>query len=190
MDVLQRLEELERRVSQMVVRGKIVAVDPVKHVARVEYGPGLVTAWLQWKPIRTGAAIVWWVPEMGEGATVISEGDLALGEILPGSYHKDFAAPSVDPDLFLIQYGDGGSVSYDRKAHMHRLDLPAGGRAEVVAPGGVKITGDTEIDGTLRVTGDIKGEAEIGDAVRNLSADRDIYNGHKHGSSPTPDAQQ
>lgn len=190
MDVLQRLEELERRVAQMVVRGKIVEVDPVKHVARVEYGPGMVTGWLQWKPLRTGKAIIWWAPEVGEGATVISDGDLSLGEILPGSYHKDFTAPSSDPDLFLIQYGDGGSVSYDRQSHMHRLDLPAGGRAEVVAPGGVKITGDTEIDGTLRVTGDIKGDAEIADAVRAMSADRDIYNGHKHGPSPVPDAQQ
>lgn len=190
MDVLQRLEELERRVAQMVVRGKIVEVDPAKHVARVEYGPGMTTGWLQWKPLRTGKAIVWWCPEVGEGVTVISEGDLALGEILPGSYHKDFTAPSSDPDLFLIQYGDGGSTSYDRKAHMHRLDLPAGGRAEVVAPGGMKITADTEIVGTLRVTGDIKGDAEIGDMVRNMSADRDIYNGHKHGSSPPPDPQQ
>lgn len=190
MDVLQRLEELERRVAQMVVRGKITEVDPIKAVARVQYGPGMTTGWLSWKPIRTGKAIVWWCPEAGEGVTVISEGDLALGEILPGSYHKDFVAPSSDPDLFLIQYGDGGSVSYDRKAHLHRLDLPAGGRAEVVAPGGVKITGDTEIDGTLRVTGDIKGDAEVGDAVRNMSADRALYNSHKHGNSPTPDPQQ
>jgi phage baseplate assembly protein V len=190
MDVLQRLEELERRVAQMVVRGTIAEVDPVNVVARVQYGPGMTTGWLPWKPIRTGKAIVWWCPEVGEGATVISEGDLALGEILPGSYHKDFVAPSSDPDLFLVQYGDGGSVSYDRKAHLHRLDLPAGGRAEVVAPGGVKITGDTEIDGTLRVTGDIKGDAEIGDAVRNMSGDRELYNGHKHGNSPTPEPQQ
>ncbi|MEH6353815.1 phage baseplate assembly protein V [Pseudomonas sp. 3JA] len=190
MDVLQRLEELERRVAQMVVRGKIHAVDTANHVAQVEYGPGMVTGWLQWKPLRTGKAIVWWAPEKGEGVTVISEGDLALGEILPGSYHKDFAAPSSDPDLFLIQYGDGGSVSYDRKAHMHRLDLPAGGRAEVVAPGGMKIIADTEIVGSLRVTKDIKGDAEIGDAVRNMSQDRDLYNLHRHGSSPPPEPQQ
>jgi len=190
MDVLQRLEELERRVSQMVVRGKIVEVDPDKHVARVEYGPSMTTGWLQWKPIRTGKAIVWWAPEVGEGVTVISEGDLSLGEILPGSYHKDFAAPSSDPDLFLIQYGDGGSTSYNRKTHMHRLDLPPAGRAEVVALGGVKITGDTEIVGALRVTGNIKGDAEIGDAVRNMSADRELYNQHGHPGGPPPAPQQ
>lgn len=198
MDVLQRLEELERRMGQMVVRGKISAVDPASGRVKVEYGPNMATGWLEWKPIRTGKAMIWWAPEVGEGATVISEGDLSLGEVLPGSYHKDFSAPSMDPDLFLIQYGDGGSTSYDRKAHMHRLDLPAGGRAEVVAPGGVQITaeggakiiGDTEIVGTLLVTESIKAGGEVGDAVRNMSEDRMIYNGHKHGPSPTPDAQQ
>ncbi|MFG8120390.1 phage baseplate assembly protein V [Pseudomonas aeruginosa] len=189
MDVLQRLEELERRVSQMVVRGKIAEVDPDGHVARVEYGPEMFTGWLQWKPPRTGKAMVWWVPEVGEGVTVISEGDLALGEILPGSYHKDFAAPSTDPDLFLVQFGDGSELSYDRRAHLFRLTL-AGGRMEVTAPAGVKITGDTEIVGTLHVTESIKGDAEIGDKVRNMSADREIYNVHTHGPSPTPDPQQ
>jgi phage baseplate assembly protein V len=198
MDVLQRLEELERRVAQMVVRGKIHKVDPAKHVAQVEYGPGLTTGWLQWKPIRTGKAIVWWCPEVGEGVTVISEGDLSLGEILPGSYHKDFAAPSSDPDLFLIEYGDGGSTSYNRKSHLYRLDVAPGGRAEItatggvvmVAPdggvdidataGGVRIKGDTEIVGALRVTKNIKSDAEVLDKVRAMSADRALYNQHAH----------
>lgn len=190
MDLLARLEELERRMAQMVVRGKIVEVDAAQHAARVEYGPNMTTGWLQWKPVRSGKAIVWWVPEVGEGVTVISEGDLALGEILPGSYHKDFAAPSTDPDVFLVQYGDGSRMAYDRKAHLYTLDLPAGGRVELVAPGGFKLTGDTKIEGALHVTKNIKGDAEISDQVRNMSADRLLYSAHKHGNSPAPDPQQ
>jgi len=187
MDVLQRLEELERRVGQMVVRGKIADVDPVRHVAKVEYGPGQTTGWLQWKPMRSGKAIVWWCPEVGEGATVISEGDLSLGEILPGSYHKDFQAPSSNPELFLVQYGDGATMAYDREAHLYRLTLPAGGRVELVAPAGFKLTGDTEIDGALRVTKDTTCDGEVSDQVRSMSADRELYNVHNH---PTPDGPE
>lgn len=189
MDLLARVEELERRVGQMVVRGKIVDINLDDHTARVEYGPQTTTGWLQWKPLRSGKAIIWWAPELGEGVTVISEGDLSLGEILPGSYHKDFAAPSNDPDLFLIQYGDGGSVSYNRKSHLYRLDVAAGGRAEITASGGLKFTGDTEIVGALHVTGDIKGDGEVGDQIRNMSADRELYNVHLHPDGP-PDSLQ
>lgn len=57
-DLLQRVEELERRLSQMVVRGVIAAVDPDKALVRVKYGDGLLTGWLTWKPPRTGKAVV------------------------------------------------------------------------------------------------------------------------------------
>lgn len=128
-ELFKRVEELERRVGQMVVRGKIKEVDLDKALARVEYGPEQVTAWLPWKPIRTGKAIVWWSPEVGEGVTVISEGDLTLGEIFPGSYHKDFAAPSNDPDLFLIEFGDGSKVAHNRASH--KLDVVNVGDVEI-----------------------------------------------------------
>ncbi|MCG9780428.1 phage baseplate assembly protein V [Photobacterium damselae] len=132
-EILRRLSELERRVSQMVVRGKIHAVDPVKGMARVAYGPRgqqQLTGWIPWKPIRAAKAVVWWCPEVGEGVTVVSDGDLSLGEILPGSYQNDFPAPSDDPDEFLIQFGDGSKVSHNRANH----------KLEVVNVGDVNIT--------------------------------------------------
>lgn len=132
-NILQRLEELERRVAQMVIRGKIASVDPVAGVARVSYGPRgqqQQTGWLPWKPMRTGKAIVWWCPEVGEGVTVISDGDLSLGEIFPGSYQNDFPAPSADPDVFFIAFGDGSSVGHNRSDHT----------LEVINVGDVNIT--------------------------------------------------
>lgn len=177
-----RLEELERRVGQMVIRGKIAEVDPAKHVARVAYGPKgkQLTGWLQWKPMRTGKAITWWCPEVGEGVTVISEGDLALGEIFPGSYHSEFPAPSKDPDLFFIQFGDGAEISYHRKNHVLKAILPESGTTEIKSKGGIKLIGDTTIEGTVHATKDISSDANVSDSTRSMSDDRGIYNGHDH----------
>ncbi len=156
-ELFQRIEELERRVGQMVVRGKIKEVDPSKALAKVEYGEGLATGWLPWKPIRTGKAIVWWVPEVGEGVTVISEGDLVLGEIYPGSYHSGFPAPSDDPDLFLVQFGEGSEISHNR----------ADSKLTVINKGDVNVTADGAV--TAKAKGSITVETEQTLTVKSAS---------------------
>lgn len=42
----------------------------------------------------------------------------------------------------------------------------------------------------IETTGDMKAAGDIEDHTRTMQADRVLYNKHKHGSSPTPDAQQ
>ncbi|MGE7992557.1 phage baseplate assembly protein V [Pseudomonas sp. NPDC089554] len=50
-----------------------------------------------------------------------------------------------------------------------------------------KVSFDTPL---IETTGSIKAAGEIEDHTRTMQADRLIYNSHKHGSSPTPDALQ
>lgn len=50
-----------------------------------------------------------------------------------------------------------------------------------------KVSFDTPL---IETTGDFKAAGEIEDHTRTMQADRVIYNGHKHGSGPVPDAQQ
>ncbi|WP_163836950.1 phage baseplate assembly protein V [Spartinivicinus ruber] len=176
-DILQRLEALERRLAQVVVRGRIHAVDPTRGLAKVEYGAEgqqQTTGWLPWKPTRTGKTVTWSQPDIGEGATVISEGDLTLGEILPGSYYDRFPAPSANPDVHLTRYADGAIKQYDQSGQAYQLTLPASGTVNIVAKGGVTITGDLTVNGNITATGDIT------DHTRSMQADRDIYNSHTH----------
>lgn len=172
--LIQRIEELERRMGQMVIRGKIAEVDPVKHVARVAYGPQgkQLTGWLQWKPVRTGTAITWWCPEVGEGATVISEGDMALGEILLGSYHGDFPAPSNNPDEYLVLFGDGSKISHDRKTH--KLDVVNVGDVNITTQQNITVTstGTATVDAAKDVMVKCKGKATVnadGEIIANGS---------------------
>lgn len=155
MELEERVSELERRLEEMFVRGVILESDPVNKRVVVSYGTTekpMKTGWLPVKPIRAGKAIVWWWPEVGEGVTVLSPGDLRFGEVFPASYHTERPAPSDDPDLFLVEFGDGSKVSHHRETHL----------LELVNMGDVEAT----IEGN--VTGLIKGNLDAtveGDAV-------------------------
>lgn len=184
--LLRRVAELERRVSQMVVRGKVSEVDAEKQRVKVKYGENLVSGWLPWKPLRSGKAIVWWCPEVGEGVTILSNGDLSLGEVVLGSYHDEFPAPSSDPEVFYMDFGDGSTVEYNRGsaaldvALKGDLTATVEGKTELTATGGAKIIGDVEIDGKLDVTKDITGAGEVSDKKASMSKDRLAFNAHSH----------
>ena len=86
-EILERINELERAVAEMVVRGKISEADPVNQKVRVAYGRAekpMVTAWLPVQPMRSGKAIAWLLPEVGEGVIVSSPGNFVIGEVDPG----------------------------------------------------------------------------------------------------------
>lgn len=197
LSIHQRLEALERALAQMVIRGKVEEIDFEKKRARVRYSPEQVTGWLPWKPIRAGKAIIWWPLEVGEAVTVISPGDLSLGEIFPSSYQTTFPAPSDDPDLFLVQFDDQSSLSYQRIDKKLIATLPDGGTTLLTSPGGITLVGDTVIDGNVTITkntqiygsthsqGNVISDADVSDSKSSMQSMRDTYNGHTNPSSGT-----
>lgn len=115
-----RLEAVERMIAQMVIRGKVIEINYDTQRARVCYGVNdegekQKTPWLRWKPIRAGNMIVWCPLKIGEAVTVLSPGDIELGEILPSSYSGEYPTPSTDPDLYIIQLDDGSVIQHNLK---------------------------------------------------------------------------
>ncbi|CAH0531161.1 phage baseplate assembly protein V [Vibrio hippocampi] len=160
MDLEERVSELERKLEEVFVRGIIEESNPVERWVVVSYGTEespMKTGKLPVKPIRSGKAIVWWFPEVGEAVTVISPGDLRFGEVFPGSYYSERSAPSDDPDLFLVEFGDGSKVSHHRGTH--KLELINMGDVEATIEGNVTglIKGDVTATVEGNVTGTIKG---------------------------------
>ncbi len=168
LSIQQRLEALERALAQMVVRGKVERVDYTTRRAKVRYSADQVTGWLPFKPLRAGKAIMWWPIEVGEAVTVISPGDLTLGEIFPGSYQNDFPAPSADPDLFLLQFSDDAFLSYQRKDKTLVAQLPADGTTTLRSKGGVSIEGDTQITGNITVSGNAHADGDVSDSTSTM----------------------
>ncbi|MGL5285675.1 MAG: phage baseplate assembly protein V [Aeromonas sp.] len=160
--MIERLEALERRIDQMVVRGTIEEVDCASHRVRVRYGPDSVTDWLEWKPVRSGLVTIWSPPQKGEGCTIISDGDLNRGEVLLGSYHNAMPSPSSDPDETVIVWADGSVLRYNMGSHVMTL--------EVVGDVNVKVEGNVAATVGKNMTANIKGNATV-DCGGTIKAD-------------------
>lgn len=145
MSILERLEEVERRLDQMNVRGTIDAVDCERQRVRVRYGPNSVTDWIEWKPSRSGLVTVWSPPQVGEGCTIIADGDLNRGEVVLGSYHQGMAAPSTNPDETVILWPNGTRIVYDMAKNKLSLN----------------IVGDVLVDVSGGLTANVQGDASI-----------------------------
>lgn len=107
--------ELNRRLDNMIRRGRIAEVDLVADppAVRVETG-GLLTDWLPWFERRAGGVRTWSPPSVGEGAVIFCpSGDPAVGFVLPGLMSDDFPPPSRSADEEIIAYPDGARQVYN-----------------------------------------------------------------------------
>lgn len=78
----------------------------------------------------------------------------------------------------VVNVAEGETCVYDQFGHQVLLHKD-----------GIKMLGDVEIIGELKVSEDIKSEKEISDKTSSMQAMRDAYNPHTHGSSPPPSTQ-
>ncbi|MGL5286156.1 MAG: phage baseplate assembly protein V [Aeromonas sp.] len=149
-------------MEQMVVRGSVAEVRYDPPAIRVRYGPDSVSDWIEWKPQRSGLVTVWSPPQIGEGATIISNGDINQGEVFLGSYHKGMPAPSMNGDETVTQYPDGTVVRYNFATH--KLDVVVNGDASV------SVSGSASVSVGENLKASAGGSAEIGcDGVLTLS---------------------
>jgi phage baseplate assembly protein V len=118
MDNELAVQDLSRRMDNLLRPGKILAVDYERGRATVRLAENLVTTWLPYFARRAGNTIDWDPPEPGEQCLVLAPGgELAGGFILTGLYSSTHPAPAKTPNLTLRKYPDGLELSYDHSAH-------------------------------------------------------------------------
>ena len=78
----------------------------------------------------------------------------------------------------LVNVADGETCIYDQFGHQVLLH-----------ENGIKMTGNVEIIGGLKVLENIESEGEVSDKTGSMQAMRDAYNPHTHGNSPPPSVQ-
>lgn len=85
--MLHRIEELERKLEHRRRKGTVAEVDAAKGLARVkidttEDGEPVLTAWIPWKEVAMGAIKTHFPPSVGEQVEVVSEnGDMTNAAI-------------------------------------------------------------------------------------------------------------
>lgn len=178
-----RARETDRRLHNVVMIGCVSQVDLAHARARVSIGE-FETAMLPWLAPRAGQDAVWWPLEVGEQVIVLSPGgDPAQGWIIPAGYTAAHPAPAQDADVHAVAYKDGAVVSYDRKAHKLSAVLPSGATAELVADGGVTVTGPVTIDGDVTVTGKVAADGDV--AAGSISLQQHVHGGVQAGGART-----
>lgn len=168
------LIELHRLLSNLLRIGVVAEVDAAKARCRVRIGE-ITTAALPWLAQRAGEAATWSAPTVGEQVLVLSPGgDLSLGLVLPGLYQDAHPAPGAEAGLHRFVTADGAVLEYQEQTSTLRATLPSGGRAELVAPGGVSITGDVQIAGNVAITGSLAASVQVEASGIKLTT-------HRHG---------
>ena len=137
--IYKSLNELERRLSNLINIGVVSEVDYDKCTARVKIGE-IETAHLDFATIKAGKAKIWNPPEIGEQVLVLSPcGDLNNGIIWGALYAKSSKAPS------------------NIKSKEHRI-IPAGVEVKTnlfKIDGKLQVTGAAKFDSTVSVSGDV-----------------------------------
>ncbi|EGW22162.1 phage baseplate assembly protein V [Methylobacter tundripaludum] len=157
------LTELDRRLSNLIRIGKVDQVDygisPPK--ARIWIGDaskqlGILTDWLPWFGLSAGEDRSCDPLDIGEQVMIFSPcGELNQGVVLAGIFQAAHPYPVTSPDKRNTTYKDGAVIEYDRQAHHLKAVLPAGATAELIADGGIAITGDITLTGKLTASVDV-----------------------------------
>jgi len=149
------ITDLLRRLENLIRLGTIAAVDHQAARCTVRTG-GLSVPNLPWLALRAGDSSDWDPPTVGEQCILLSpSGEPAQGIALVGLYSQQRPAPSNSATVRRRKYPDGAVIDYDHATHTLSATLPAGGKAQLTAPGGVTILGDVDITGTVTVSEDV-----------------------------------
>lgn len=157
---MDSLTDVIRRLENLIRAGTIAAIDPATTRCRVKTG-GLETGWLPFYTLRAGEDSDWDPPSINEQCLVLSpSGNPAHGFVIYGFNSDLFPAPDNSLTRRRRRYRDGATVDYDTATHTLTATLPNGGKAELIAPGGVRIIGDVVIEGQVTVSKDVVAGAQ------------------------------
>ena len=158
---IQRLIENLLRIAEI---SDVNYADSENPQVRCTVG-NIKTNWLSIGHQRMGVVKDWNPPSVGEQVVLVSpSGDLSQAVIIASLSSTANPAPDTDPKKPKRTYPDGAVIEYDYEAHKLTASLPTGATFELTSDGGLKITGDIDLDGKLTTTKDvvIKGVSFLG----------------------------
>lgn len=164
-------EDIPPDLANLIRLGTVTSVDLPDARCVVRYGDPddddpAETPPIRWLAFRAGLTRIWSPPSVGEQVLLLSpDGQIGASIAITGIVQDAF--PPLGNSLAeAVEWQDGAKISYDPEAHALAAILPAGGTAEIEAPGGITLRGDVHIEGAVTVT-------------ETLTADDDVIGGGK-----------
>lgn len=171
------IADILRRLANLIRLGTVTAVDHEAERCTISSGK-LTIPNRPWLALRAGSSSDWDPPTVGEQCILLSpSGETAQGVALIGLYSKHRPAPSNSATVRRRKYPDGALIDYDHSTHTLSATLPAGGKAQLTAPGGVTIFGNVDITGTVTVSEDV--------LAAGISLVNHVHSGVQSGPSTT-----
>lgn len=156
---IARLEAAERRLSMMIIPGKVGPISSDKRRLRLKLGKNsrgeeVLGPWIRWQEAGVGALSIHTEPQENEQMVMVSmSGTIGQGSFaIPGSFDQDNPAPSDASDETVMKRQSG-------KFHL-------------VAPDGFLFEGPVEIKGDFQARdGSFRhNETNVGDDHGHVSA--------------------
>lgn len=144
--VLERLTELERRLSNSIQTGTIIEAD--YSIARVRVKAGaLETTWLPWVTNRAANGKTWWAPDVGEQVLLLCpNGSPEIGVVMPAIYQTAHPAPETNRKTAKAVFEDGTTVLHDSENHVLTINVAgSGAKFHLISAG----------DGEINCTGNL-----------------------------------
>lgn len=145
-ELVSDIEELERRLDNIIRPGVIKEVHPGGKLVRVKAGRN-TTPWIKWLAPAAGAVREYRCPTVGEQVALLNYGggdNSTQSWALCGVWSDQFQSPSGNPDHHLIDWGGGMLLLIDRAAQTVTWSVPGG--MELDTPN-IHSTGDIRTDG-------------------------------------------
>lgn len=121
------LQDMARRIANIIRTGTVSEVDAKKGRARVKIGD-ITTDWIKWHAGRSGDDSNWNPPSPGEQVTLMAmSGRLEHAVILPGLFSKTKDSPDNDENHRHTSMKDGTNHFHDVKNSVRQMSMPSKG---------------------------------------------------------------
>ncbi|MCL9783662.1 hypothetical protein M9194_19745 [Vibrio sp. S4M6] len=165
-EMADELEELNRRINQMIRFGKVSEIHSSNKLIKVQHGEKRVTPFIKWFTLASGEMNTYRCPSKGELALLLDISSGASGQYL--------ALCGWESDAFPFSISNPKQVVTEFGALKMLWDSEEG---ELILSAPKKIKLDTEL---------VEGTGDISDAIRTMSEDRELYNAHTNHVNNTP----
>lgn len=153
--------DIQRLVGDLLREGLVASVDHDAGTCTVAFADDLTTGAIPFLSPRMGDARIWLPPSIGEQVLVLApEGDAARGLVIGGLASDAHPQVGRGPGA-AIEFSDGARLAYDPQTHALTIALPSGGKAAIVADGGLAIKGPVAIEGAVDVTGKLTASDDV-----------------------------